>query len=81
MTDYNRDYENRVGWFVGIIVTLALLAIGFWVFSASQRTVHPKDIIPSTVRYVDGYVTRKFSPSPGVMCYTYNGYLSCLKEG
>lgn len=33
---YTRE-SNGTGWFVGIIVALALLAIGYLVFSANER--------------------------------------------
>lgn len=40
--DNSRVYEAKedagTGWFVGIIVALALLAIGYLVFSAPSRT-------------------------------------------
>ena len=39
-TVYTRE-SNGTGWFVGIIVVLALLAIGYLVFSANNNTSAP----------------------------------------
>ena len=41
-TVYTRE-SNGTGWFVGIIVVLALLAIGYLVFSANSGPSTPAD--------------------------------------
>jgi cytoskeletal protein RodZ len=44
---YTRD-NNATGWFVGIIVVLALLAIGYLVFSANSGTTTPANNVNNT---------------------------------
>ena len=53
-TVYTRE-SSGTGWFVGIIVALALLAIGYLVFSANSG--------PSTTVDVNG-ATRQSKPRP-----------------
>jgi len=43
--DENRPESNSTAWFVGIIVALALLAIGYLVFSANSQ---PKTVKTSS---------------------------------
>ena len=77
-TDTTRTVPTResssTGWFVGVIVALALLAIGYLVFSANNNTVNTGTPAATTTAPADGVavpnttepVTTPVAPAPAV---------------
>jgi cytoskeletal protein RodZ len=62
-TVYTRE-SNGTGWFVGIIVVLALLAIGYLVFSANTGPATNADVTTAPTPAIEAPATPTTTPAP-----------------
>lgn len=78
---YERYHDYGTGWFVGIIVALALLAIAYLMFSAQQPPVY---LIPEAkaerFQYTPGHMEFACEPGPGPVWETLQRDLELMNQ-
>jgi hypothetical protein len=72
MSYYRRDYDRTTTVFVGIITALALLAIGYLVFSANSTGAPPKPLAPEVYERISEDMYR--DKETGCYYWFFTGY-------